>query len=86
MVISWVYRLFVSFHKLGNLTFIPLLVLYTSLYTSGWAEFKSLRCVSLVYLVQQYGSAEGPTRVVENRNLLSHLDDLRKEAYLILMT
>ena len=33
-----------------------------------------------------YGSAEGPPRVVENRNLLSHPDDLRKEAYLIRMT
>ena len=32
------------------------------------------------------GSAEGPPRVVENRNLLSHPDDLRKEAYLIRMT
>ena len=33
-----------------------------------------------------YGSAEGPPRVVENRNLLSHPDDLRMEAYLIRMT
>ena len=33
-----------------------------------------------------YGSAEGPPRVVENRNLLSHPDDLRKEAYVIRMT
>ena len=33
-----------------------------------------------------YGSAEGPPRGVENRNLLSHPDDLRKEAYLIRMT
>ena len=36
--------------------------------------------------VCDYGSAEGPPRVVENRNLLSHPDDLRKEAYLIRMT
>ena len=35
---------------------------------------------------EYYGSAEGPPRVVENRNLLSHPDDLRKEAYLIRMT
>ena len=34
----------------------------------------------------QYGSAEGPPRVVENRNLPSHPDDLRKEVYLIRMT
>ena len=33
-----------------------------------------------------YGSAEGPPRGVENRNLLSHPDDLRKEAYFIRMT
>ena len=33
-----------------------------------------------------YGSAEGPPRGVENQNLLSHPDDLRKEAYLIRMT
>ena len=33
-----------------------------------------------------YGSAEGPPRGVENRNVLSHPDDLRLEAYLIRMT
>ena len=33
-----------------------------------------------------YGSAEGPPRVVENKNLLSHPDDLRMEAYVIRMT
>ena len=33
-----------------------------------------------------YGSADGPPHVVENRNLLSHPDDLRKEAYLTRMT
>ena len=33
-----------------------------------------------------YGSAEGPPRGVENRNLLSHPDDLRMEAYVIQMT
>ena len=33
-----------------------------------------------------YGSAEGPPRGVENRNLLSHPDDLRMEAYVIRMT
>ena len=37
-------------------------------------------------LAHIYGSAEGPPRVAENRNLLSHPDDLRKEAYLIRMT
>ena len=35
---------------------------------------------------QFYGSAEGPPRGVENRNLLSHPDDLRMEAYVIRMT
>ena len=35
---------------------------------------------------QCYGSAEGPPRGVENRNLLSHPDDLRMEAYVIRMT
>ena len=38
------------------------------------------------FWVQFYGSAEGPPRVVENRNLLSHPDDLRVEAYVIRMT
>ena len=33
-----------------------------------------------------YGRAEGPLRVVENRNLLSHPDDLRVEAYVIRTT
>ena len=33
-----------------------------------------------------YRRAEGPQRNVETRNLLSHPDDLRKEAYLIRMT
>ena len=33
-----------------------------------------------------YGSAEGPPRGVENRNLLSHPDDLRMEVYVIRMT
>ena len=36
--------------------------------------------------VRNYGSAEGPPRVVENRNLLSHPDDLGMEAYVIRMT
>ena len=36
--------------------------------------------------VDFYGSAEGPPRVVENRHLLSHPDDLREEAYVIRMT
>ena len=40
----------------------------------------------LLLRVSPYGSAEGPPRVVENHNLLSHPDDLRKEAYLIRMT
>ena len=35
---------------------------------------------------EYYGSAEGPPRGVENRNLLSHPDDLRMEAYVIRMT
>ena len=34
----------------------------------------------------KYGSAEEPPRGVENRNLLSHPDDLRMEAYVIRMT
>ena len=33
-----------------------------------------------------YGSAEGPPRGVENRNLLSHPDDLKMEAYVTRMT
>ena len=33
-----------------------------------------------------YGSAEGPPHGVENRNLLSHPDDLRMEVYVIRMT
>ena len=37
-------------------------------------------------LKRHYGSAEGPPRGVENRNLLSHPDDLRMEAYVIRMT
>ena len=36
--------------------------------------------------VRKYGSAEGPPRDVENRNLLSHPDELRVEAYVIRMT
>ena len=35
---------------------------------------------------QNYGSAEGPPHVVENRNLLSYPDDLRMEAYVTRMT
>ena len=34
----------------------------------------------------KYGSAEGPPGGVENRNLLSHPDDLRMEVYVIRMT
>ena len=37
-------------------------------------------------LLDPYGSAEGPQRVVENRNLLSHPDDLRMEECVIQMT
>ena len=33
-----------------------------------------------------YGSAKGPPRGVENRNLLSHPDDIRMEAFVIRMT
>ena len=40
----------------------------------------------LHYGCVMYGSAEGPPRGVENRNLLSHPDDLRMEAYVIRMT
>ena len=36
--------------------------------------------------LNKYGSAEGPPRGVENRNLLSHPDDLRMEVYVIRMT
>ena len=39
-----------------------------------------------VWMSNVYGSAEGPPRGVENRNLLSHPDDLRMEAYVIRMT
>ena len=35
---------------------------------------------------ENYGSAEGPPRGVENRNLLSHPDDIRMEAYVTRMT
>ena len=38
------------------------------------------------HTLSYYESAEGPPRGVENRNLLSHPDDLRLEAYLIRMT
>ena len=38
------------------------------------------------HCTQVYGSAEGPPRGVENRNLLSHPDDLRMEVYVIRMT
>ena len=40
----------------------------------------------LIHFPSYYGSAEGPLRGVENRNLLSHPDDLRMEAYVIRMT
>ena len=40
----------------------------------------------LVAYSLDYGSAEGPPRGVENRNLLSHPDDLSMEAYVIRMT
>ena len=40
----------------------------------------------LLLLTEKYGSAEGPPRGVENRNLLCHPDDLRMEAYVIRMT
>ena len=43
-------------------------------------------CCRSTSWVLNYGSAEGPPRGVENRNLLSHPDDLRLEAYLIRMT
>ena len=36
--------------------------------------------------LHKYGSAAGTPRVVKNRNLLSHLGDLRMEAYIIRMT
>ena len=42
--------------------------------------------VHLLNLSLLYGSAEGPPRGVENRNLLSHPDDLRMEVYVIRMT
>ena len=42
--------------------------------------------ISWDILYDNYGSAEGPPRGVENRNLLSHPDDLRMEAYVIRMT
>ena len=55
-------------------------------YLAGMFNFRyNFRWKSLSR-AQNYGSAEGPPRVVENRNLLSHPDDLRKEAYLIRMT
>ena len=38
------------------------------------------------FVLEIYGSAEGPPRGVENRNLLSHPDDLSMEAYVIRMT
>ena len=42
--------------------------------------------LDLLPFVLSYGSAEGPPRGVENRNLLSHPDDLRMEVYVIRMT
>ena len=36
--------------------------------------------------VVDYGSVEGPSRVVKNRNLLFHPDDLRMGAYVTRMT
>ena len=57
----------------------------------GDCPFVALRSADMttvrrVWHVRKYGSAEGPPRGVENRNLLSHPDDLRMEAYVIRMT
>ena len=38
------------------------------------------------YSIVKYESGEGPPRFVKNRNLLSHPDDLRMEAYVIRVT
>ena len=51
-----------------------------------WTDMGQLDFAAGQTSAKYYGSAEGPPRVVENRNLLSHPDDLRKEAYLIRMT
>ena len=48
--------------------------------------FGNYEKIFVVVIVDLYGSAEGPPRGVENRNLLSHPDDLRMEAYVIRMT
>ena len=53
-------------------------------------QFKTQHCGpgpgTIVPRARWYGSAEGPPRGVENRNLLSHPDDLRMEVYVIRMT
>ena len=43
-------------------------------------------CTSIRHGHLTYGSDEGPPRVAENRNLLSHPDDLRIEGYVVRMT
>ena len=53
--------------------------------TLTYVLFK-LNIGTFVWTARVYGSAEGPPRGVENRNVLSHPDDLRLEAYLIRMT
>ena len=60
-----------------------------TLISDVWNHHKatlSLRSMYVGVLLHKHGKAEGQPRVVENRNLLSHPDDLRKEAYLIRMT
>ena len=59
-------------------------------YTTGkkYGKFviSAISCIFVECAGCFYGSAEGPPRGVENRNLLSHPDDLRMEVYVIRMT
>ena len=55
--------------------------------TAVWALTLHLHVVvSRISLPSEYGSAEGPPRVVKNRNFLSHPDDLGMEAYVTRVT
>ena len=58
------------------------LIIFYEYFAYVMPRLKSLNAALTVI----YGSAEGPLRGVENRNLLSHPDDLRMEAYVIRMT
>ena len=58
-----------------------------TIYPFQWRVFQSSStCLAINVSLHMYGSAEGPPRGVKNRNLVSHPDDLRMEAYVIRMT